>query len=240
MIVQGLWVGNKISKIEYMSYSSFIDKGFEYWLYTYENIPNLPKKVIQKPANEILEEKYIQRDSNGSLGGFSDLFRWSLLAKNGGIYVDSDIICVKPFNIEGNAVAGEYNPDSKTVKESTQFLKFQKGNEVVEKARAYSLSKDLKKIKWAEIGPKLIQKLASGQDGVKILPYENFNCNHYWNWEFVLSEKKTEYILDICKKDNVYGIHLWNEMWRRKGIDKESEFKKNSFMDILEKKYLKS
>lgn len=242
MIVQGLWVGNKISKLEYISYSSFLNNGFEYWLYTYEDVAGLPQKVIQKDANEILDKKLIQFDKNGSIGGFSDLFRWTLMYKKGGVYVDSDVVCLKPFEIEANSVAGQLNNRNETgiVHASTQFLQFEKNSDIMKEAMEISMTKDLKNLKWADIGPLLIEKLIfKKHQEVKILPYYNFNPNHYWNWNFVLSNKKTEYMLELHNREDVFGIHLWNEMWRRNGINKETQFEKNSFMDIIEKKYIK-
>lgn len=233
--MQGLWVGNKVSKIEYMSYNSFIKNGFQYVLYTYEDVSGLPEGVIVKDANKIVDEKSIVRDSSNSLGGFSDLFRWNLMYKRGGIYVDSDVICLKRFNTENNVVAGEFTGDVNAPAASTQYLKFEKEHPLIKVAVDESRKKDLSKIHWAEVGPRLIQELTPQQS---ILDYNNFNPNHYWNWDYVMKKEKTDFLLDLTSKENVYGIHLWNEMWRRAGVDKHKPFEDGSFMHLLEEKYL--
>ena len=38
--------------------------------------------------------------------------------------------------------------------------------------------------------------------------------------------------------DNMFGIHLWNECWRRNGMDKNGSFHKNSIYEELKERYL--
>ena len=237
MIIQGLWVGDNISQMEYLSYSSFLKNGFEYHLYTYNHLTNLPKGVIQKDANEILDKKFIVKSSgNGSLGGFSDLFRWNLILKHGGIYADSDVVCLKPFSTKINVFAGELHRDKKKTLGSTQYLYFEKNHPIMQKCVELSSKKDLAKISFAEIGPKLVQDIVTDD---MVLDYNNFNANPYWEWEKVIQAEHTDYLIDLTTKDNVYGFHLWNELWRvnYRKVKKEQEFENNTFIKYLLNKY---
>jgi len=238
--VQGLWVGDRISKLEFMSYNSFIKNKFEYILYTYNNIANLPEKIIVRDANTILNKRFIIRGrgvggTTNSLGAFSDLFRWNLLYKKGGIYVDSDIICLKSFETKNNVAAGELDGKSLKVTAGTQYLKFEKSSPIIAKALKESKNKKLSITPWGSIGPTLINKLLPRES---ILDYNNFNANPNNNWNYVLYKHKTDFFLELSEKENVYGIHLWNEMWRINKINKNQNFPENSYMAILEKKYL--
>lgn len=235
MIVQGLWVGNKISLIEYLSYSSFIKNGFQYHLYTYEDLNDIPEEIIIKDANEILDKSYIKKNNNGDLTGFSDLFRYNLLFKKGGMYVDSDIICLKPFVTQHNVISGEINKNTKKQVASTQYLNFEKEHPIIKKLLELSLTKDLSTINFGDIGPKLVRELV---DDKMILNYKNFNINPWWEWSKVLYPQHTEYLLHLIDDSEVYGIHLWNEMFRRNSSDK-NKIVKNSLIDILNKKYVK-
>jgi hypothetical protein len=93
-IIQGLWIGNELSRFEYNSIKSYIKQGYEYHLYTYEKVKNIPKGVILKDGNEILDNRYIFY-YEGSIAPFSDIFRYKLLFDKGGVWSDCDIINVK-------------------------------------------------------------------------------------------------------------------------------------------------
>ena len=56
VIVQSLWVGNKLSRMEHYSIKSFLKLGFTYHLYVYENVKNVPKGTIIKDANTIIKK----------------------------------------------------------------------------------------------------------------------------------------------------------------------------------------
>lgn len=92
-IIQGLWIGPRLSRFEYNSIKSYLKQGYEYHLYTYNHVENIPTGVIIKDGNEILDKKYIFH-YEGSIAPFSDLFRYKLLFERGGIWTDCDIICV--------------------------------------------------------------------------------------------------------------------------------------------------
>ena len=92
-IIQGLWIGDKLTRFEYNSIKSYINQGYEYHLYTYGKVANIPDGVIIKDGNDILDEKYIFH-YEGSIAPFSDLFRYKLLYDRGGIWTDCDIICI--------------------------------------------------------------------------------------------------------------------------------------------------
>ena len=60
VIVQSLWVGDRLSRMEHYSIKSFLTLGFEYHLYTYNHVDNIPKgyknlKVLD--ANKIMPQK---------------------------------------------------------------------------------------------------------------------------------------------------------------------------------------
>jgi hypothetical protein len=99
-IIQSLWIGPELSKLEQLCLKSFIDNGHEFHLYTYAEIKNVPEGVIIKDGNEILDESEIFRYKNGSVSAFSNLFRLTMLYKKGGYWVDTDVICVRPFKFD--------------------------------------------------------------------------------------------------------------------------------------------
>lgn len=98
-IIQGLWIGDKLSRFEYNSIKSYIKQGYQYHLYTYGEVNNIPEGVIIKDGNNILDKKHIFY-YEGSIAPFSDLFRYKLLFEKGGIWTDCDIICINRLPID--------------------------------------------------------------------------------------------------------------------------------------------
>ena len=50
-IVQGLWIGTPLSKMEILSIKSFLQNGHPYHLYVYHRVDNVPEGVVLKDAN---------------------------------------------------------------------------------------------------------------------------------------------------------------------------------------------
>ena len=105
--VQGLWIGPKLSFIEQLSIKSFIDNGHPYHLYAYSPIEGVPSGTDVRDANEILPESKIFRVGGTSLGMFADLFRWKLLFERGGIWADTDVVCLRPVDLDDDMLFGE-------------------------------------------------------------------------------------------------------------------------------------
>lgn len=97
-IIQGLWIGSRLSRFEYNSIKSYINHGYTYHLYTYGDVENIPDGVIVKDGNTILDAALIFL-YEGSIAPFSDLFRYKMLYELGGIWTDCDIICLRRLPI---------------------------------------------------------------------------------------------------------------------------------------------
>lgn len=69
--------------------------------------------------------------------------------------------------------------------------------------------------------------LEKGNYGVTPLPQEIFYKISYEEWEKFVIPKGV--CLDKLQQGS-YAAHLWNEMWRRNGIDKHKPFSKTSFI----------
>jgi len=44
--------------------------------------------------------------------------------------------------------------------------------------------------------------------------------------------------VDIRFREEARAIHLWNEMWRRNGADKDADYDPDCFYEKLKKRYL--
>ena len=79
---------------------TFIEKGHEFVLYTYDAVSDIPAEITQRDANEIIDYSdifYYRNPFSGEacdLGPFSDLFRFKLLSQEGGWWSDVDTLCL--------------------------------------------------------------------------------------------------------------------------------------------------
>jgi hypothetical protein len=116
IVIQGLWVGNTLTKIHKLCIESFLKKGHAFVLYTYEKVNNLPDMVITMDANKIIPSSLIYTFDD-SYAGFSDLFRNRLLSLNPGWYVDLDIYCIKKYDFDDKLIFSlDYLSPHSTVK----------------------------------------------------------------------------------------------------------------------------
>ncbi|MCB9186640.1 MAG: hypothetical protein H6601_07830 [Flavobacteriales bacterium] len=108
-IINGLWIGDKLSLLEELTIQSFIDNGHVFHLWVYAAIETRIKEgLVIKDANQILPSasifKYPEKGAidwgAGSYAGFSDLFRYRLLYEEGGWWTDMDVTCLKPWDID--------------------------------------------------------------------------------------------------------------------------------------------
>ena len=109
-IIQSLWVGNRLSKMEQLCIHSFLANGHEFHLYLYDPCENVPEGTVIKDANEIILKADISKYPN--LPNFSDIFRYYLLQQRACWWVDFDVICLKPFDFPDDYVfaSEEYPP----------------------------------------------------------------------------------------------------------------------------------
>lgn len=106
--VQSLWVGERLSPIEQLCVSSFLHHGHEFHLYRYGELAGVPAGARVMDAGAIIPRRqvFMHRYGSGSYAIFSDWFRWTLLYRRGGWWVDMDVVCLKPFVFEAAPVFG--------------------------------------------------------------------------------------------------------------------------------------
>lgn len=106
MNINFLWVGSRLNKLSQLGLKSFLDHGHDVILWLYDkNCENIPSGVKIEDAGQIIHPNnvFLYKGNGdcrkGSFGGFSDIFRYKLLNKIGGWYCDTDVTCLKNFEI---------------------------------------------------------------------------------------------------------------------------------------------
>ena len=241
IIVQGLWIGNSLSLMEQLSIRSFIANGHEYHLYVFEDVANVPKGVILMDGKEIISaDRIFKYKEHDSVSAFSNLFRYKLLQKRGGFWVDTDLVCLKPFQFFGDYVFAqeELTDDAKRI--GTDVIRVPPASEFIQFCLETSEAKNPDSLRWGEIGPDLITA-AVPKFGLNryVQPYTIFNPINWWHWQdFIHDDIKTQFRIKRKLKAECHSIHLWHEMWRRNGVDKDQTYPPKSLYERLKRQYL--
>lgn len=96
--------GGKLGYVERLCLASMVKTGHPVDVYSYDASLDLPPGVNLRPASEIIEEKHVVRHENGSLALFSDIFRYTALQKGAGIWVDLDVLLLRPLDGLGDYI----------------------------------------------------------------------------------------------------------------------------------------
>ena len=233
-VIQGLWIGSELSVMEQLSLASFLQNDHEYHLYVYDEVKNVPAGTVIKDASEILPASRIfQYKHQASYAGFANFFRYKLLLERGGWWIDTDVICLKSFDFaEEYVFSSEIDKGREVI--SSGILKAPAGSEVMAYAWNVCEGKDPQQLKWGETGPRLMSeavKRFSLENYVK--PHQAFSPLGFMEWHRVLEPDADGLV------DDSYAIHLWNEMWRVNGQDKNASYDRNCLYERLKTRYTK-
>ena len=226
IIVQGLWVGPKLSRMEYYSIKSFLNLGFTFHLYVYEKVKNIPKGTIVKDGNEIMPAKEVF-DLKSTYLPFSDILRYKLLHDKGNYWVDLDMIAIKKFDFKEKYVfssertiqEGAFRSYSKRVP-NIGVLKAPKGSpfylEAYKKCLEFNKNnKNDDKLKYM----KMLRKLIIKHEMDKYVKDPKLFCNLDWWHAREAFEPHKEYKkkygvvpVPVNKMtQGVYTIHFWRD-----------------------------
>ena len=232
-IIQGLWIGSELSVMEQLSIASFLQNGHEYHLYVYDEVKNIPAGTVIKDAREILPASRIfQYKHYATYAGFSNFFRYKLLLERGGWWVDTDTVCMKSFDFpEAHVFATERVGEMEVV--ASGLIKAPAGSQVMAYAWEVCQSKVPEQLVWGETGPRLmgeaVQKFSMERYKK---PYPCFCPLSYSEWRRLLEPEGS------AVDEGAYAIHLWNEMWRAAGQDKNTPYHQDCLYEQLKRKYL--
>jgi mannosyltransferase OCH1-like enzyme len=233
-VVQGLWVGAELSVMEQMSIASFLMNGHEYHLYVYEDVKHIPAGTVVKDAREVLPSSMVfQYRDFKSYSGFSNFFRYKLLLERGGWWVDTDIICLQPFDFEASYVfSSEISEGLETI--TSGVIRTPAGSPAMAHAWQICREKNVENLAWGETGPRLVGEVVRFYSLEKFKQPSGVFCPlSYSEWDKVLEPTEA-----WSFNKTTYALHLWNEMWRRAGFDKNQKYHPRCLYEKLKKKYL--
>ena len=204
-----------------MSLSSFLMNGHRVDLYIYEDVRGVPTGVTLCDANRILPASAIfQYSQHKSYAGFANFFRYKLLLERGGWWVDADIVCLQPFRFHDDHVIPTEWTQLRQPVITNAPLKAPRNSPAMQYAWQVCERKDTQKIVWGETGPRLMAEAVRTYSLDRFVARPEAFCPIPWfEWKDVLDPAH-----EWTFGPETSAIHLWNEMWRRNGQDKDAQY----------------
>ncbi|XP_076267036.1 lactosylceramide 4-alpha-galactosyltransferase-like isoform X2 [Rhynchophorus ferrugineus] len=201
-------------------------------LQSYSNIKflhvNMDKFVEGSPVDNFWKSRKIHTGKY-PLSHSSDVIRYLLLWKYGGIYADLDVVVVKNLDTLPENFAGA--EDQRNLNSGVMgFSKHGIGHKHVESC-LYDIAEHYDGNTWGTIGPFVVTKLAkrlcntphiknitgkSCQD-FHILPIDAFYPIHYHSWSVLFDKNELNFVRN--KSSSSYMLHLWNKLSFNHSID---------------------
>jgi len=239
-IVQSLWIGTQLPSLHFLGIRSFLEHGHEFHLYAYDEIAGVPDGTTICDAASILPRDrifcYQSGFGKGSYSAFSNLFRYALLFARGGWWVDTDVVCLKPFHFGNEFVFATERKQDSGPKAASCVIKSPPGAEFLRYCIDVCEAKDTDKIVWGEIGPQLIDDAVSRfKLGDCRVPAHVFNPIDYFDFRSIIVPG-----FDMSKLADSYGVHLWHQKWKSHYLDPDDDGPPDSLYGQLRKRYLHS
>jgi hypothetical protein len=225
-------LGARLSPLEHLCIKSFVKRGHRFVLYAYEEVGNVPPGCEVEDAALILPKESIfllkAGIHVGSASTFSDRFRYELLSKRGGWWVDTDVMCLRTEIPDTPYVFAEQD-DLFTEKEYLgAILKVPADSDFLARARAACESAD-GELAHNAIGPRLVDTL------VRELKLESYAWARLpLSWDQVLEffdPAQTERVQAVTASSSF--VHFSTNMLRLANVLKDIRPPGSSYLDEM-------
>lgn len=228
-VVRSFWHG-QFSPYEALCLSSFVAAGIKVELFSEAPIAGLPDGVTRRNARDILDRQvaYYRHEFDGpSPALHANHFRYALLERLGGWWIDTDVMLVGA----SLPAAGMFIARQSDLELNTSVMHFPAGHPLISAARQRTAA-GLDNARWGETGPKLLTELQPVYaPDMSIAPcHSTYEIGADEFQKFLLPEARVE--VDERTANSTF-VHLWNEMWRKAGVPKNIAPPKGCWLDRM-------
>jgi hypothetical protein len=201
--VNMMWSGD-LTSMERMCIGSFIRHGYRVELYTYNDLTGVPAGTVIRDASTVVPQDYVANFQNPQ--NFSDYFRYCLLARTGGWWMDCDVYCLRQMHFPTDYVFGLAGTDPELY--YAGMMRVPAGSELMRDAANYVFTIDTMATSYQHIGPELLSRLVQ-EKGLRryVYPTEVFDPTRCWN-----VSRLVDPIYD-CDLSKSMTVHLGNAAW---------------------------
>ena len=232
-IVQSLWIGPRLSAMERTCIGSFLQNGHRFHLYVYDEPLGVPRGTDLRDAAQILPAAsiWVYRDQR-TCSGFSNFFRYKLLLERGGWWVDTDTVALRPLAFHTDHVFSSEGINGRRTT-TTCMIKAPAGSPVMEYAWQRCQTMDTATLTWGVSGPRLLNEAVSACSfETFVQPTDVFCPIHFSEWRQLLDPAAMRTL-----GPHVHTVHLWHELWRREGRDKDGCYPRGCLYELLKRRY---
>jgi len=223
--VQTLWIG-ELNELSRLALQSWINQGYNVDLYSdmcnfHEPLLQDPR-ITQKDARDIMDFKDIQ-----DILPFSDLWRYNLLYKNGGIWLDADMVLIDQLPNKEIIISSEYTMQSGAYKSKLPYvanigvLKIPKAEPML-KLIIDKINTRRKDARFVD-NMRVFQQVLKNNPNAKYVADPSIYCPlSWWNCKesYTDHKYKTKYNVEALRNDimlqHSIGIHLWGNFTYKK------------------------
>lgn len=224
-----LWIGDRLGALERACLRSVVRQGHRVSLFCYEKPDGIPEGVEIRDAAELIPAERIVRHANGSVSLFSNHFRYELLRRGLGTWIDCDAYLLAPLDGMSPFLFGEEEhgriaigilrmpPDSPILAGLIDLFREKmipawlppRARMAARWRLARTGRTDIARMPWGSLGPQAVTALlrAHGVDHFA-LPASVFYPVHWRDAEWLLSPGTD--VSSVISAGTV-SIHLWNE-----------------------------
>lgn len=225
--VRSLWVGDALPAAQIACIRSFLRVGHPFELFVYNHVQGVPEGVTLRDADEIMPRHRVftygpaSGGAAGGLGGFSNLFRYAMLLRLGGCWVDTDNFCLAPFPHDRVLISSERRKDGTTMP-NCGVICCPPGHEFARFCLDRCENTDVNTLQFGMTGPALVAEAVEMLGLSECVTAPDVFCPIDWfHYKELTRVPQTEgqavQAAPVLPSVSV-GVHLWAEMWRRDGI----------------------
>lgn len=206
-----LWAGNKITKIQEISFASFVKHGHTLNLFIYDDIGTVPDGVVIRDANEVMPF-----DNIGRLAHFADVFRYKMVEKFNFGWADADTICVTDEWFEED----DYYAISESGFVQNGVFRMPQGSDILKYIIEKASAVDRSSCSWGGTNSEVLTEAFNRFPEYKkyLVPYKIVDGIDFRYWKMLWTPSDFNKIMQISNE--IKSFSVYNEMASRAEIDK--------------------
>jgi len=228
-VVKSLWIGHHLNQLSELAIMSWLRLDYQVELYIEQlNLPKYMDKYRQSGQLLFKSAKTIMPYNEGAeILPFSDLFRYKLLHREGGIWLDADMVLLKRLPPDEIIISSEHTFVKGAFKSTLPFvpnigvLKFNKGDQFLENL-IFKIENSKKVAEFCDNMIVFRKMLKNHEYFDNVAKPEDYCVLPWW-------QCKEMYMGDTYKEkygvitpsnndmiDDAIGIHMWNNFTHNK------------------------
>jgi hypothetical protein len=231
---RGFWHGSSLGPYQLLCLQSFVAQGHRVEVFSYDRDLAVPSWITRRDAREILPGDNVLHYRSGLGAGspalHADLFRYAMLHRLGGWWVDLDVVMLRPDPISDAVVIGYEPRPGQGV--NNAIMRIPRGHPLLAEAvdRCVALGENV--AFWGQTGPTLLSELVNKYDLSRSCQPSKILYPVVWDDLAGLFDPALCDEMQHCCAASWF-LHLKNEIWREAGIPRDLGPPRGSFLDLL-------